>query len=176
MSTIKWGLDPTHSEVTFKVKHMMISNVSGSFKKFVVNVETQNDDFSDAKIDFTADVDSITTNNDQRDGHLKSADFFDMGKYPVISFHATKYESKGGEDLLHGDLTIKDITHPITLNVDFGGIVIDSYGQTKAGFTIEGKIKRKDFGLTWDAITEAGSVVVGNELKVHAEIQLIRQA
>lgn len=175
MSTTKWALDPTHSEVSFKVKHMMISNVTGHLTKFDVKAETEGDDFSKAKIDFTADVNSINTNNEQRDGHLKSPDFFDTAKFPHISFKATKYENKGGEDILHGDLTIRDVTKPVTLNVDFGGIATDPYGNVKAGFTVSGKINRKDYGLTWNAVTEAGGVVVSEELKVQAEIQLVKE-
>lgn len=175
MSTTKWALDPTHSEVSFKVKHMMISNVTGHLTKFDVKAETEGNDFSKAKIDFTADVNSINTNNEQRDGHLKSPDFFDTAKFPQISFKATKYENRGGEDVLHGDLTIRDVTRPVTLNVDFGGIATDPYGNVKAGFTVSGKINRKDYGLTWNAVTEAGGVVVSEDLKVQAEIQLVKE-
>jgi polyisoprenoid-binding protein YceI len=177
MSTTKWVLDPTHSEVSFKVKHMMISNVTGHINKFNVEVETDNEDFSKAKIHFTGDVRSIDTNNDQRDVHLKSGDFFDVEKYPQVTFDATNYEKTGnGDYTLNGNLTIRDVTKPITLKVEFGGVVTDPYGNIKAGFTVEGKVNRKDFGLTWNAVTEAGGVVVGDELKVHAEIQLVKQS
>ena len=177
MASIKWAIDPTHSEVLFKVKHLMITTVTGSFKKFDLNVETETDDFTTARnLEFTADIESINTNNEQRDTHLKSADFFNGSEYSQLRFVGKKYEGTGDEAKLHGDLTIRGITKPITVNVEFGGIVVDPYGQTKAGFTVNGKISRKEFGLTWNAVTEAGSVVVSDEVKVHAEIQLVKQA
>ncbi|AMM51823.1 hypothetical protein TH61_12430 [Rufibacter sp. DG15C] len=175
---IKWTVDPMHSEVQFKVKHLMITTVTGYFQTFNVEVETENDDFSTAsKILFTADVNSINTNNEQRDTHLKSADFFDADTHGKIKFVGNRYEKRGEDEAqLHGDLTIRGITKPVTVNVEFGGIVVDPYGQTKAGFTINGKISRKEFGLTWNAVTEAGSVVVADEIKLLAEIQLVKQA
>ena len=174
---IKWKIDPAHSEIQFKVKHLMISTVTGYFKSFDLEVETETEDFTTTKsIVFTADVDSIDTNNAQRDAHLKSNDFFGAEQHPQLKFVGKKYEANGNEATLTGDLTIRDVTKPITLNVEFGGTVVDPWGQQKAGFTIDGKINRKDFNLTWDAVTEAGSVVVSNEIKIHAEVQLIRQA
>jgi len=176
MSTIKWTIDPTHSEITFKVKHLMISTVTGQFKNFSLEAETETNDFNTAKkIEFTADVDSIDTNNEQRDAHLKSADFFKAEEHPQIKFSGKKYEAEGQEGKLYGDLTIAGTTKPVSLNIDFGGIVVDPYGQTKAGFTVTGKISRKEFGLTWNAVTEAGNVVVSDEIKINAEIQLIKQ-
>ncbi len=176
MANIKWALDPAHSEILFKVKHLMITTVTGHFNKFSLNVETESEDFSTAKkIEFVAEIDSISTNNEQRDGHLKSADFFNLEKYPNLVFSGKKYEGQGDEAKLSGDLTISGITKPITLNVEFGGIAVDPYGQTKAGFTVAGKFNRKDFGMTWGAVTEAGNVVVSDEVKISAEIQLIKQ-
>jgi Uncharacterized conserved protein len=173
---ITWKVDPAHSEVQFKVKHLMITTVTGYFKKFDLTVETESEDFNTSKkIQFTADIDSIDTNNAQRDQHLKSADFFDASTHSQIKFNGKKYEANGDEAKLHGDLTIKGITKPITVNVEFGGIVTDPYGQKKAGFTVTGKISRKEFGLTWSAVTEAGQVVVSDEIRLHSEIQLIRQ-
>lgn len=175
METTKWGLDPMHSEINFKVKHMMIANVTGGFTKFDVTAQTIGNDFSTAKINFTTNVNSINTNNEQRDGHLKSADFFDAETYPEINFESTGLEKKNDEEfILNGNLTIKDITKPVKLNVNFGGIGTDPYGNTKAGFTIDGKINRKDFGLTWNANLEAGGVLVGEELKIQSEIQLAK--
>ena len=172
---IQWKLDPAHSEVQFKVKHLMITTVTGYFKQFDLNVETASDDFTTAsKIEFTADINSIDTNNHQRDTHLKSADFFDAETYHQLHFTGTKYEADGDEAKLHGQLTIKGVTKPLTVNVEFGGIVVDPYGQTKAGFTVSGKISRKEFGLTWNAVTEAGQVVVSDEIKIHAELQLVK--
>jgi len=177
MATIKWLTDPAHSEVQFKVKHLMITTVTGYFKTFQLEVETENDDFTSAsKIEFTADIDSINTNNDQRDTHLKSADFFHSEQHAQLSFKGTKYEKVGDDFKVHGDLTIKGTTKPLTVNVEFGGIVVDPYGQTKAGFTANAKISRKEFGLTWNAVTEAGQVVVSDEIRVHCEIQLVKQA
>jgi polyisoprenoid-binding protein YceI len=177
MATKNWVIDPTHSEVQFKIKHLMITNVTGSFNLFQATVETEDEDFSKAKISFNADIDSISTGNEQRDGHLKSADFFDAANFPKLSFVATKYENvdnDGSYELL-GDLTIKDITKPIRLSVEFGGVVKDPYGNTKAGFSINGKINRKDFGLTWSAVTEAGGIVVSDDVRIVCEIQLIEQ-
>ena len=173
---IQWKLDPAHSEIQFKVKHLMITTVTGYFKRFDLNVETETEDFTTAKkIEFTADVNSIDTNNTQRDTHLKSADFFNAEEHAQLQFTGTKYEADGDEAKLHGNLTIRGITKPITVTVDFGGVVVDPYGQTKAGFTVSGKISRKEFGLTWNAVTEAGSVVVSDEIKIHAEVQLVKQ-
>jgi len=177
MATKNWVLDPTHSEVHFKIKHLMITNVTGSFDIFKVAAKTEGEDFTKGKISFTADVNSISTGNAQRDGHLKSGDFFDTEKFPEIKFEATKADpvDNDGSFDLYGDLTIRDVTKNIKLSVEFGGVVKDPYGNTKAGFTINGKINRKDFGLTWNAVTEAGGVVVSEEVKIAAEIQLIEQ-
>lgn len=177
MATTKWVIDPAHSEIQFKVKHLMITTVTGHFRKFDLQVETDADDFTNAKsLVFTAEIDSVDTNNAQRDTHVKSADFFAADQFPQIKFVGKKLEKKGNEYELTGDLTIRGITKPITLDVEFGGIVADPYGQTKAGFTVSGKIKRKDFNLVWDAVTEAGQVVVSNDVKIHCEVQLIKQA
>lgn len=177
MANVKWALDPMHSEVQFKVKHLMITTVTGYFQTFQVEAETEDDQFTSAtSVVFTTDVDSISTNNEQRDTHLKSADFFDAENHSEIRFTGKKYENVGGDQYkLHGDLTIRGTTKPVTLNVEFGGIVVDPYGQTKAGFTVNGKISRKDFDLTWNAVTEAGNVVVSDDIRLHAEIQLVKQ-
>ena len=176
MSLTKWSLDPAHSEVTFKVKHLMISTVTGHFKKFSLDGETETNDFNTAKkIEFTADIDSIDTNNEQRDAHLKSADFFNAEKHSQILFSGNKYEADGEEGTLSGDLTIAGITNPVKLNVEFGGIIVDPYGQTKAGFTITGKISRKDFGITYGSTLETGGVLLGDEIKINAEIQLVKK-
>jgi polyisoprenoid-binding protein YceI len=175
MATTKWKADPAHSEVQFKAKHLMITTVTGYFKKFDVEVETEADDFNTArKILFTADIDSIDTNNEQRDTHLKSSDFFNAGEHGQIRFEGKSFSGDGEKAKLTGDLTIRNVTKPVTLTVEMGGVVIDPYGQTKAGFTIDGKINRKNFGLVWNAVTEAGQVVVSDEIKIHAEVQLIK--
>lgn len=175
MSTYK--IDAAHSEITFKVKHLMITNVTGSFTKFDATLESEAADFSDAKITFEADTNSITTNNEQRDGHLKSDDFFAADKFPKLSFVSKSFtHTKGTEFILTGDLTIRDQTKPVELAVEYAGTVTDPYGQVKSGFEINGKINRKDFGLTWGAVTEAGGVVVSDEVKLHLNVQMIKQA
>jgi polyisoprenoid-binding protein YceI len=169
-TTTKWAIDPTHSEVSFKVKHLVISTVTGYFKSFEGSVDTESEDFDGANISFSADIASIDTNQSDRDNHLKSADFFGAEKYPKMSFSGIL---KG--NALEGELTIKDITKTVTLDVDFGGVVEDPYGQTKAGFEIEGKISRKEFGLLWNAVTEAGSVVVSDQVRILVNAQVIKQ-
>jgi polyisoprenoid-binding protein YceI len=154
----------------------MITTVTGSFKKFELTVETEGEDFASTRnIDFKADINSIDTNNEQRDTHLKSADFLNAEENDQIRFKGNKFELDGDSARLTGDLTINGITKPITLSVEYGGTVVDPYGQTKAGFTVTGKISRKEFGLTWNAVTEAGKIVVSDEIKIQAEIQLVRQ-
>jgi polyisoprenoid-binding protein YceI len=172
----KWVLDPMHSEVQFKVKHLVISTVSGFFKSFEGELDTENDDFTDAKISFSLDINSIDTNQSQRDEHLKSAEFFDAEKYPKISFKSTSFTKSGDDEYkLAGDLTVKEVTKPVTLDVEFGGSADDFYGNTKAGFEISGKINRKEFGLTWDGVTEAGSIVVGEDIKLLINVQFAKQ-
>ena len=174
---ITWKIDPAHTEIQFKVRHLMITTVTGYFRKFDGHVITETDDFNSAtEIQFTADVNSIDTNSEQRDTHLKSSEFFDAAKHDQVIFTGTRYEALGSEATLSGNLTIRGVTKPISLTVDFGGIVVDPYGQTKAGFTITGKISRKEFGLTWNAVTEAGQVVVSDEIKINADVQVIKQA
>lgn len=170
-----WNLDKAHSELQFKVKHMMISNVSGSFSDFDAEVQTENDDFTTAKIHFTASIASISTKNEQRDGHLKSEDFFDAANHPKLEFTSTKFEQKNeAEYTLTGNLTIRGITKAITLDVEYGGTIKDPYGLTRAGFTVEGKINRKDFGLSWSALTETGGLVVGDDVKIHANVEFTK--
>lgn len=175
----KWVLDPTHSEVNFKAKHLVISTVSGKFKKFDGSVETDNyDNFRSARIKFTVDVASIDTNQEARDEHLRSADFFDAANHPQIVFKSTSFEPEDGggdEYSLSGDLTIRGITKPIRLDVEFGGTATDAYGNFKAGFEVSGKVSRKEYGLTWNAVTEAGAVVVGDVIKFQISAQFIRE-
>lgn len=172
----KWALDPAHSEVNFKVKHLVISSVTGTFKSFEGGFETDHEDFSNANIDFSLDVNSIDTNQEQRDVHLKSADFFDQEKYPKISFKSTSFTKSGEDYELTGNLNVKDVTKPIKLKVEFGGTATDFYGNEKAGFEITGKISRKEYGLTWDAVTEAGAIVVGDDIKLNINAQFAKQA
>lgn len=175
MSTTKWTIDPTHSEVSFKVKHLVISTVTGYFKKFEGAAESTSEDFDGASVSFTADIDSIDTNQTDRDNHLKSADFFDAANHPKLSFEG-KIAKNGGDYKLAGNLTMRGATKEVELDVDFGGVAGDPYGQTKAGFEIEGKVNRKEFGLSWSAVTEAGSVVVSDQVRLILSIQLVKQA
>ena len=177
MAKIKWVVDPTHSEVTFKIKHMMISTVTGQFKKFEGSAETEEEDFTTATASFTVDVDSISTGNEQRDVDLKSPDFFDVAKFPQIKFVATKSEKVDSEGnyKVHGLLTIRDVTKVITLDTEFGGIIKDPWGNTRAGFTITGKINRKDFGLKWHVVTETGGIVLSDEVRIHVGLEFIKQ-
>ncbi|PAU94798.1 hypothetical protein CK503_04810 [Aliifodinibius salipaludis] len=170
-----WKIDPAHSEVQFKVKHLVISTVTGSFSSYDGQIEADGDNFENAKATFTADIDSISTNNEDRDQHLKSEDFFNTEEYPKLKFESTNFEKVGdGEYKVTGDLTIRDVTKEIKLDVVHGGTVGDQYGQTKAGFEVEGTINRKEFGLTWSAVTEAGNVVVGDEIKLQLNVQFIQ--
>jgi polyisoprenoid-binding protein YceI len=176
MATTKWSLDPTHSEIGFKIKHLMISNVSGNFNKFDVQVETNGDDFGNAQVTANIDVASINTNNEQRDAHLRNADFFEVENHPEITFKSTKVERVDEDTFnLYGNLTIKQTTKPVKLSVEYSGVAKDPWGNVKAGFTIHGKINRKDFGINYNAVLETGGVMLG-ELKVNGEIQLVKQA
>lgn len=171
-----WKIDASHSEITFKVKHLVISTVSGKFNEFDATVEAEKDDFSDAQVSFSAKIDSISTGNEQRDGHLKSADFFDAAGHPELTFKSTALKQVSGSDYeLTGDLTIRGTTKPVTLKAEFGGIQNDFYGNTVAGFELTGKINRQDFGLTWSAVTEAGGVVVSDDVKLAVNVELIKQ-
>ena len=177
MSTTKWSLDQTHSELGFKIKHLMISNVSGAFAKFDVQTETTSEDFSDGQVVAKVEVASINTNNSQRDEHLRNADFFEAETHPNIVFKSTRVEKLDSDSFsLYGDLTIKDITKPVKLAVEFNGIAKDPWGNVKAGFTIGGKINRKDFGITYNAVMETGGVMLGEDVKISGDIQLVKQA
>lgn len=173
----KWVVDKKQSEIGFKVKHMMISTVKGTFGEFKANATTEGDDFSTAKFDFSANINSINTGKKDRDDNLKSAEFFNADEFPELAFKSTEVIKKSDRKLLiHGDLTIRDTTKNIGLEAEIGRITIDSSGQTNARLTITGKIKRSEFGLKWSAITEAGGVVVSDEIKLNSEIQFIKQA
>ncbi|MFN5705518.1 MAG: YceI family protein [bacterium] len=177
ITTQKWALDTAHSEVQFKVKHLVISTVTGTFKVFGGNLESNGEDFEGAKVDFSVDIQSIETNNADRNTHLKSDDFFSAEKYPSMNFVSTSFKKISGSDYeLNGDLTIRDVTKSITLKAEFGGIIVDPWGQTKAGFEVEGKINRKDYGLVWSAVTESGGLVVSDEVKLHINVEFSKQA
>ncbi len=172
----RWNLDLAHSEIQFKIKHLVISTVTGEFTNFTGTLEHDSDDFEGAQATFEADVSSIDTNNEQRDEHLKSADFFDVERYPKLKFSSNKFEKIDDSTYnLHGDLTIKDVTKPVTLDVEFGGVAEDPFGQTKAGFDVSGKINRKEFKLNWDGVTEAGNVVVSDTVKLLISVQFTKE-
>ncbi len=177
-STVKtktaWVLDPTHSEVTFKVKHLMISNVKGEFKE--VSATIDGEDFATSKITASIKAASIYTNNDDRDNHLKSADFFDAENFETLDFVGTSFKKVNDDEYqLTGDLTIKGVTKEVIFDVEFGGTNKDPWGNEKAGFSLEGKINRKDWGLNWNAALETGGVLVSEEVKIQAEVQFVKQ-
>lgn len=172
MSNTNWTIDNAHSEIAFKVKHMMISTVTGHFEDFTATAQTDGDNFENASLQFTAKTASINTKNKDRDAHLKSDDFFNAEKFPEMTFVSKSFN---GEKLV-GDLTIRDVTKEITLDAELQGVAVDPYGQTKAGFEIKGEINRKDFNLTWSAVTEAGSIVVSDKVKLEVDVQFIKQA
>ncbi len=166
----KWLLDPTHSEITFKVKHLMISSVKGEFTTFNAEIESEDDSFKNVKVSAFIDTDSVFTNNTDRDAHLKGEDFFNAAANPKITFEAS---TLNGDTT--GKLTLNGITKEITLDVDFGGINSDPWGNTKAGFSFEGKINRSEFGLTYNAALEKGGVMVSDEVKIAGELQFVKQ-
>jgi polyisoprenoid-binding protein YceI len=168
-----WNIDPSHSNVEFTVTHLVISEVSGTFTGFEGAMVSQNDDWSDSKISFTADIGSINTDNEKRDGHLKSGDFFDAENHPKLTFESTSFEKVNDKMYkMKGNLTMRGVTKPVELDVKYGGTVVDPWGNTKAGFKVMGAIDRFDYGLKWDAATEAGNLVVGEEVQLLCNIQL----
>lgn len=175
----KWKIDPTHSEVSFKVKHLVISTVVGNFKAFDASIETSKEDFSDAVIKFEAEINSINTKNEQRDAHLKSADFFDAENNPKMTFESASVEKISDFEMkVKGNLTLRGVTKEVTLDVIYNGTVSGFGDSTVAGFEVRGKINRFDFGLQWNALTEAGGVVVSNEVKIEilAEFNKVNEA
>ena len=167
-----WSIDPTHSEISFTVKHMMISKLTGYFDDFQATAKTEGDNFTNAIVAFSAKTESINTKNADRDAHLRGDDFFNSEKFPEMKFTSKSFD---GEKMV-GDLTIRDVTKEITLDAELNGIAVDPYGQTKAGFEMKGEINRKDFNLTWSAVTEAGNVVVSDNVKLIADVQFIKQS
>lgn len=175
MTKSKWVLDPTHSNITFKVKHLMISNFKGGFNTFDVNIEGEK--FENAMVEVNINVDSISTNNPDRDAHLKSGDFFDVSNFPSITFKShsmTKMDE--GNYILKGDLSIKGVSKPIELKAECGGISKDPWGNEKTAFEISGAIHRNEFGLTYNAALETGGVLLSDEVKLNAEVQFTKQA
>lgn len=175
MATTTWALDPTHSELLFKVKHLMITNVKGEFRKFEGSIEGE--DFRTAPVKVLIQADSIFTNNDDRDAHLKSGDFFDVEEFPELSFVSTAFVKKDDDAYeLTGTLSIKGVSKEVKLDVEYGGTNKDPWGNEKAGFSIKGKINRKDWGLNWNAALETGGVLVSEEVKIEGEIQFVKKA
>lgn len=174
-TTTKWAIDPAHSEVQFKVKHLMISTVTGSFKQFGAEAELEGDDLTNAQVSFWADTASIFTNDEKRDAHLRSPDFFDSEQFPKLTFTSTRIEGSGSNWKVTGDLTIKGVTKPVTLDVEWSGQAKDPWGNTKAGLNLSGKIDRKEWGLTWNAALETGGVLVSEEVRILCEVQLAHQ-
>lgn len=174
-----WKIDPAHSEINFKVKHLVVSTVTGHFNQFDASIETNVEDFSDAKINFEAEVNSIRTKNEQRDTHLKSADFFDAQNHPKMTFVSKSVKKISDHELqVKGDLTIRGIKKEILLDVIFNGVVSGFGGSQVAGFEVRGKLNRFDYGLQWNALTEAGGVVVSNEVRIEilAEFNKVQEA
>lgn len=170
----KWAIDTAHSEIQFKVKHMMLTQVTGQFTQFAGQVEMEETQLETAQISFTADTVSISTGNEQRDGHLRGEDFFNSEVYPQLLFANGKIVNSTNGLLLTGDMTIRDITHRVELPVEFGGLGVDPWGNQKLGFSINGKINRKDFGLVWNSALETGGVLVSDDVRIIAEIQLAK--
>lgn len=176
MTTTKWVIDPTHSEVQFKIKHLMISTVSGQFNQFEGVAETESDDFTSAKASFRAEINSISTSNEQRDEHLKNGDFFDAEHYPQLTFETAAVEKVSNEDYkIRGVLTMRGVSKDIVLDAEFGGVTQDPWGNTRAGFELSGKINRKDFGVSFGLLTETGGIALGEEVKLLASVQFVKQ-
>ena len=174
---MQWSLDPAHSTLGFRVKHLMISNVSGSFKNFNAEVETDGTDFTTAAIHLKAEIGSIDTNNAQRDGHLRSSDFFEAEKFPEMIFESTKIEKVDEENYhVFGDLTMKGVTRPVKLNVEYSGVTKDPWGGERVGFVITGKINRTEWGINFNAVLETGGLMLAEEIKINSEVQLVKQA
>lgn len=177
MTTTKWILDTTHSEIQFKVKHLMISSVTGQFNKFDGTVETEGEDFSTAKVEFNAEAGSISTNNEQRDNHLKAADFFDTEHHPQLHFKSKRLEKIADDAYkLDGILTMRGVSKTVTFNVQFGGKTQDPWGNTRVGFELTGKLNRKDFGISFSMVSETGGILLGDEVKIFANVQFVKQA
>lgn len=177
MTTNKWALDPMHSDLGFKIRHLMITNVSGQFTSFNVEAHTTGDDFTTAQITATAEINSISTNNEQRDAHLRNSDFFEADKYPQLQFRSTSIERIDAETFnLHGDLTMKGVTKPVALKVEYSTMAKDPWGNQRAGFTVTGKINRSDWGISFNNVLDTGGLGLGEEVKISAEIQLVKEA
>ena len=171
-----WQIDPSHSQLEFKVRHMMLSNVRGRFENFTGTVEFDENNPLDFSVDVEVDATSIYTRESQRDAHLKSPDFLMTEQYPTLRFRSTGVEKLGGDGFrMTGDLTIRDITRPVVLEGEFNGVATAPWGSTSAGFEAHGTINRKDWGLTWNHTLEAGGVLVGEEVKITINVELMKE-
>jgi len=168
----KWTVDQAHSSVEFIVRHLMVSKVRGSFKTFTAEVVIA-DNIEDSSVTATIEAESITTRDDNRDAHLRSADFFEVEKYPQITFKSTSLTRKGDDWAMIGDLTIKDVTHPIELTLEFNGTQQDTYGNLRAGVSASGQLSREQWGLSWNAALETGGVMVGDKVTLEIEVEMI---
>jgi len=176
MSKQIWNIDGAHSEIGFKVRHMMITNVNGIFNTYTATMAADATDFSDAEISFEADIDSVNTRNEQRDGHLKSPEFFDVEKFPKLNFKSTSFTKTGdGQYAMKGMFNMHGVEKEISMNVEFTGTVVDPWGQVKAGFEITGALNRSEYGLTWNATSEDGSIVLDEVIKLALNVQMIKQ-
>jgi polyisoprenoid-binding protein YceI len=176
MESTLWVLDPTHSELQFKIKHLMISTVTGQFNQFKGTVKTYGDDFTTAKVHFEAEINSISTNNQQRDEHLKAGDFFNAEEYPNLVFQGERMEKTGEDEYkLYGTITIRDVSKKVVLDVELGGITKDPWGNVRTGFSITGKINRQDYGISFGAVSETGGLLLGDEVKINANVQFVKQ-
>lgn len=177
MAQTTWTLDPSHSELLFKVKHLMITNVKGEFRSFDAKVVTDGDDFGTASVTLDIDPSSIFTNSDDRDKHLRSADFFDVENRKEMRFESTGMRKIDDENyVLQGVLTMKGVSKDVELDVEFGGMMKDPYGNEKVGFSLNGTINRKDWGLNWNAALETGGVLVSDEVRLSADVQFVKQS
>jgi polyisoprenoid-binding protein YceI len=173
----KWNLDPGHTELGFKVKHLMVSYLRGSFKEYTATIYTQGEDFTSARMEVRINATSINTGDEMRDQNLKGENFFDVGKFQYVVYTGTKLERIDDENLiLYGSLTIKGTTKPLQFNVQFGGLTIDPWGKRRAGFVLTGRLDRRDYGLTWNTLLESGGVMVGNEVIINCDVELIKEA
>jgi polyisoprenoid-binding protein YceI len=174
ITATKWNIDKTHSEIAFSAKHLMITTVRGVFTDYEAEVETEGEDFTTAKIRFTAKTASANSGNEQRDAHIRGEDFFASARFPTLQFVSTAVTKKSEDTYtLQGNITIRDVTKPITLNVEYGGTAKDPWGGYRAGFTVTGKLSRREFGLTWNVLTEAG-MLVSDEIKINCSVQLVK--
>jgi len=176
-TSTKWAIDPTHSTIEFKTKHLMITTVSGNLKSYEATIETEGEDFTTAKINFSAAIDSITTFNEQRDGHLNSGDFFDAANFPHLTFISSAITATGKDTYeMTGSLTMKGVSNEVKLDVVYEGAAKDPWGNHKLGFTVTGKINRTLWNLNWNAALETGGFLIAEDVKINCEVQITKQA